>query len=198
MVEHHGYFSDDEDRPQTPRAKRIAYARDKQHVRLALTSIARHGYYVFDELLTEGAGLLDYLAVGPLRTVAIVVRPDKGRVGFGHSEDEILLDSEPFEDDPLSQAQQLADDIDLRLPDMPEDTGHLVCFTHTDFELDENRKPPLGTTPVWELPWALDPEGREVMLTPADIEEIAERVQRIYGRPPIITPNRDRLWEEDF
>lgn len=196
MVDHSDFYADDEPRKGVLRAKRIASARHKEHVRLALTSVARHGYFVFDELVTEDAGILDFLAVGPLRAVAITVRHDEGCVGFGGSEDEITLDGKPFKDDPIAQSRELADEIDSHITGMPEDTGSLICFTQADFEIDENRKPPLGATPIWELPWALDPEGRETPLTPADIEEIAEKVQRVYGRPPIITPNRDRLWEE--
>jgi hypothetical protein len=191
MVEPHGFLNDEGDRPKTAREQRIARAKDKERVRLALGSIARHGYYVFDELITEDAGSLDFLAVGPLGVVVISVRHDEGYVSRGTAEDEVRLDGEPFEDDPLRQVQELSEEIDITLFGGAGSIGTLVCFPRVDFEVDEARKPPLGTTSVWELPWALDPEGEEEVLTPADVEEIAERVREVYGRPPIVTPERE-------
>ena len=191
IVEHHGFLNDEGNRPKTARERRIARAKDIEHVRLALSSTARHGYYVFDELITEEAGSLDFLAVGPLGVVVIPVRSDEGYVSSGRAEDEILLDGEPFEDDPFRQARELTEEIDMALFEGAGDIGTLVCFTRAHFEVDHERKPPLGTTPVWELPWALDPEEQEERLNPADVEEIAEKVQKIYGRPPIVTPQRE-------
>lgn len=191
MVEHHGFLNDGEDCPKTVRERRIARARDKEHVRLALNATARHGYYVFDEIITENAGALDFLAVGPVGLVVIPVRHDEGYLSRGQTGDEILLNEASFEDDPFRQARELAEDIDIALFAGDGVIGTLVCFPRAEFELDEERKPPLGTTSVWELPWALDPEGEEEVLNPADIEEIAERVQQVYGRPPIVIPLRE-------
>jgi hypothetical protein len=191
LMEQHGFLDDEERRPRTARERRIALAREKEHVRLALSSIAPHGYYVFDEIITENAGLLDYLVVGALGVVVIIVRYDEGCVGFGRDENEILLDGKPFVDDPFSQAAELVEELSANLLGGDVEITGIVCFPRADFEVDENRKPPLGTTPVWELPWALDPEGEEETLTPADVEEIAEKVQKIYGRPPIVMPQRE-------
>ncbi len=195
VADNHDFLQDRGDPLRNAQERRVAVARETEHVRLALRSVSRHGYYVFDALATEEAGLLDYAAVGPLGLIAILVRTDRGCVGFGACKDEILLDGKPFDDDPFEQARELTTALDTELFDDCGDVWGIVCFLHATFELDEERKPPLGTTPLWELSWALDPEGREMLFTPADIEEIAEKVQRVYGRPPIITPNRDRLWE---
>jgi hypothetical protein len=191
IVKHHGFLNDEGDRPKTARERRIARAKDIEHVRLALSSTARHGYYLFDELITEEAGSLDFLAVGPLGVVVIPVRFDEGCVSSGRTEDEILLDGEPFEDDPFRQARELTEEIDMALFGGAGDIGTLVCFTRAHFQVDHERKPPLGTTPVWELSWALDPKEQEEKLNPADVVDIAERVQEIYGRPPIIAPQRE-------
>ncbi len=195
MADNHDFLQGRSEFPRNAQERRIAEAREIEHVRLALRSTSWNGYYVFDSLVTEEAGILDYAAVGPLGLIAILVRIDRGCVGFDASKDEILLDGKLFDDDPFEQARELTAALDKTLFDDCGEVRGMVCFLHASFELDEERKPPLGTTPLWELSWALDPEGREVMHTSADIEEIAERVQRVYGRPPIITPNRDRLWE---
>lgn len=198
VVGNRNFLQDENALPRNAQERRIAAARETEYVRLALRSICRHGYYVFDNLIAEGTGILDYMAAGPLGLIAILVRTDQGCVGFGQRKGEIMLDGKPFEDDPFEQARQLTAAIDKALFDDCGDVRGIVCFPYASFELDEERKPPAGTTPLWELSWALDPEDRETMLTPADIKEIAEKVQRVYGRPPIVTPNRDRLWEEGF
>jgi len=44
-----------------------------------------------------------------------------------------------------------------------------------------------GVCKVWTLAWTLDPEDDEE-LTPADAAELAEEVERVYGRPPFARP----------
>ena len=60
------------------REERIERARRKDLVRTALRSAAAHGYYIFDELLTEEAGMIDFLAVGPVGACVVVVRDEPG------------------------------------------------------------------------------------------------------------------------
>lgn len=196
MAERYGFRDDKGGTPKDARGWRLARARDKQHLRLALSSLARHGYYVFDEVITEHAGSIDFLAVGSVAVVVILMRSEAGYVSRGSYPHKLLLDGKPFDDDPLVQAAELGDEVSANLfEEAGREIASLVCFTRADFELDEERRPPMGTSPIWELPWALDPEGQEENLTPADIEEIAEKVQKVYGRPPIVTPSRDQEWE---
>lgn len=187
----HGFFEEEERHPRTAREERISRAKDKEHVRLALGSTARHGYYIFDELITENSGLIDFLVVGSMGVIVVVLRFDAGHISRGASQEQALIDGKAFEDDPYSQGQELSEEVDEAVFNGLGEVYSIACFPRCEFELDEERKPPLGTTPVWELPLALDPEGKEEGLTPADIEEIAEKVQEVYGRPPIATPQRD-------
>jgi hypothetical protein len=101
----------------------------------------------------------------------------------------LLLDGKPFEDDPRRQAQELAEDVSQKVFKGQRNVSSMICFLHAQLEVKDHEIP-LGTTPLWELPWALDPEG-EVILTPADIEEITDKIQQIYGRPPIIAPQSE-------
>ena len=183
-----GFMSGEEDILRTPREKRIALAREKQMVRSALLSTARHGYYVFDELITEEAGIIDFLAVGPLSACAILVRSEMGYISLGPNRVRLQIDGRDLEDDPHEQGSTLVDDVDERVFEHTYNTHLLICFLYAELELDENNLVPRGTTPIWELPWALDPEGVE-NLNPAQIEEIAEKVQEVYGRPPIVRPD---------
>ena len=181
-------MSGEQDVPRTPREKRIALAREKQMVRSALLSTARHGYYVFDELITEEAGIIDFLVVGPLSTCAILVRSDRGYLSLDRSRDVLQLDGKDLDEDPRQQGSTLVDDVDERVFDNAYNTRLLICYLYAQLEMDENNLIPHGTTPIWELPWALDPEGVE-NLNKAEIEEIAEKVQEVYGRPPIVRPD---------
>lgn len=186
-MEQPDFMSGEEDIPRTQREKRLALAREKQMVRSALMSAARHGYYVFDELITDDAGIIDFFAVGPLTACAVLVRSDRGYISWDKGRNKLLIDGRDFEDDPHQQASGLVDDVDRKVFGNDYSIRFLICFMNTEFEVDENRLPPYATTPVWELPWALDPEGEE-NLNRARIEEIVEKVQEVYGRPPIIRP----------
>lgn len=197
-MEQHGFWGEDSNKLGTTRDERLTRDREKGYIRLALGSVAEHGYYVFDEVLTESAGMLDYLALGPPGIIAILVRFDEGYVSRMRNSSGVLLDGKLFDDDPLQQLGEIALQLSESLTDGDLGIDGIVCLTRATFELDEERKPPLPTTPIWELPKALDPTGEEEQFTPADIEEIAEKIQRVYGRPPIVTPNRDRLWEGGF
>lgn len=187
MVERHDPMSGEDEEPRTQRERRLALAREKQMVRAALQSAALHGYYVFDELITEEAGIIDFLVVGPLDVISVVVRPDRGYVSLDKQSNTLLLDGRPFEDNPYEQGLQIAADVDKRIFEGNHDSGYIVCFIYAPLEVDEDNQIPHATTPIWELPWALDPEGVENLDT-AQIEEIAEKVQQVYDRPPIIRP----------
>lgn len=175
--------------PRGARERRIARAEEKERVRSAMRSAARHGYYVFDDLTTDEAGMIDYLAVGPPGVFLIPVREEEGRVSLGADGERLLLDGRPFEDDPYRQADELAADASRKLFEGRRDVTCLTCFTKATVEVRDREIPP-GTTPLWELPWALDPEGLE-NLSPAEVEEIAARVERAYGRPPFVRPERE-------
>jgi len=188
IVEQHGFLEGEGDQQKTAREQRIARAKEKELMRSALCSTARYGCYVFDELITEEAGIIDFLVVGPQDVSAIVVRSDRGYVSLVKERDLLLIDGERFEDDPYDQGRFLVRDVNTKVFDQTYSVKYLICFLYAQLEIDENRQIPSGTTPLWELPWALDPEGEENLT--ADIEEIAEKVQKVYGRPPIVTPQK--------
>ena len=187
-MEQQDFMSGEQDVPRTPREKRVALAREKQMVRSALLSAARHGYYAFDELITEDAGLIDFLVVGPLFASVILVLSERGRVRLDRDRDVLQLDGRDLEEDPREWGSALVDDVDKKVFENTYNTRLLICYLYAELEPDENNLVPHGTTPIWELPWALDPEGVE-NLNSAQIEEIAEKIQEVYGRPPIVRPD---------
>ena len=74
MLERRGLMGDDEERSLGARETRLRRASDKELTRSAMRSAARYGYFVFDDLATDEAGLIDYLTVGPPDVTVIVVR----------------------------------------------------------------------------------------------------------------------------
>lgn len=168
------------------KTRRIELSNKRELVRAALRSTGAHGYYVFDELVTEHAGTMDYLAVGPLEAAVIVVRQNPGVVSADR-DGELLIDGRRFADDPREQARELSQDISSRVFGAEDRVEYFICFTEARLMVDKDNQYPRSTTPLMDLAWALDPEG-EQNLTPADIEEIAEKVEDAYGRPPFVRP----------
>lgn len=156
-------------------------------MRSALRSAAVHGYYVFDELMTEEAGMIDFLAVGPLGACVVVVRDEEGNV-TADVDGTLYLDGHRFEDDPKRQAEDLAADVTATLEGTGAHAYHIVCFTRAElYYLGENVDEVLrGVCPTWDL--ALPFASAAAEHTPADVAELADRIQKGYGRPPFVTP----------
>ena len=168
------------------REERIARAERWEHVRLALRSAAAHGYYVFDELITEGAGMIDFLAVGPVGAVVVVVRDEPGEV-TGDVDGTLYLDARPFADDPKGQAAELTEDVNARLAGSDAEAFHVVCFTRAElFYVGDERDILRGVCPTWDLPLAFEEAEKEHI--PADVAELADLIREAYGRPPFIVP----------
>jgi len=169
------------------REKRIAGAERRELVRSALRSAAAHGYYVFDELMTEEAGMIDFLAVGPVGACVIVVRDEEGNV-TADVDGTLYLDGRRFEDGPKLQADELGDDVDAKLESSGVKTRNVICFTRAElYYLGENPDEVLrGVCPIWDLALAFAEATEEY--SPADVAELAEEVERAYGRPPFVRP----------
>ncbi len=176
------------ERPRlSAREQRIAWGERWEHVRLALRSAAIHGYYVFEGLMTENAGMIDFLAVGPLGACVVVVRDEDGDV-TADTNGALYLDGRRFEDDPKSQADEQGDDVSRRLRLSGVQTHNIICFMRAELyylgdDPDEVLK---GVCPTWDLPLSFSNAPTEH--TPADVAEIADRVQEVYGRPPFVVP----------
>lgn len=171
----------------TARERRIARDIRTERVRASLRAVSeRHGYYMFDELMTEDEGKLDFLAVGPPGAVAIVVRDESGTVSV--TEDgELLLDNRPFDEDPQVQVEALGKDVLARVSGSRNTLDTLVCFPRAEVEYPENLELMRGVCKLWTLSWTLEPEDQG-RLSPADVAELADEVERVYGRPPFARP----------
>ncbi len=155
-------------------------------MRAALSAAGPLGCYVFDELVTDEAGKIDYLVVGPLSVCAVIVRDEHGVVKAAPDRT-LLVDGRPLEDDPRRQASELTDDLVEKLSGFDPPIASLICFTNAELEPGDDPSLMRGTCTLWTLSWNLDPEGEEE-LTATDIEELAERIEQAYGRPPFVSP----------
>lgn len=180
---------------QSLRERRIARDAERERVRAALRFGASYGYYVFDELVSEDAGTLDYLAVGALGMCAIIIREDEGIFIADPYNYEWYLNGYPFEDDPRQQKIELTDDLKNRLrgarpphtKEIPVDS--MICLTRAEIHYStDNSEAYKGTTDLWNLTLAFDEEQEK--LTPEDVEAVAREVERAYSRPPFVRPDQ--------
>lgn len=174
------------------REERIERARRKDLVRSALRSATAHGYYIFDELLTEEAGMIDFLAVGPVGACVVVVRDEPGDV-TADVDGTLYLDGRRFEDDPKRQAGELEDEVTAKLEGTDAQCYDIICFTRAElFYLGDDPGAVLkGICPIWDLPLSF--AGAEENHTPADVAEIADHIQEVYGRPPFVVPEEENI-----
>lgn len=160
-------------------------------MRLALRSAAAHGYYVFDELMTEEAGMIDFLAVGPVGIIVVVVRDDAGKV-TADVDGTLYIDGRPFEDSPNAQGLDLVEDVYAKLSRDDKTVYHVICFTRAElFYLGEDEDVLRGVSPTWDLPLAFSEAERD--LTPADVADLADLMREAYDRPPFIVPEEGEL-----
>jgi hypothetical protein len=154
------------------RRRRIAHAEGRERVRSAIRPLAREGYYAFEDLLTDEAGAVDQLLVGPNGVHAVVVRSDRGAVWQRHSERRYYLDpsggaidaatgatiysSRPFEEDLEQVVAALSADLRRKLFGGGGPVFHQLCFTEAQLAFGADPDCPHGGTPpdlttVWHM-----------------------------------------------
>jgi hypothetical protein len=138
--------------------------------------------------MTEESGAIDFLAVGPLGTVVVIVRDEEGVVSAAE-DGELLLDRRPFEEDPHQHVNELADDVIERVPKANGIALTQICFTRAQVEYPEELGPLQGVCTTWTLAWPFDDRSEEER-SHADVTALAEEVERVYGRPPFARPAR--------
>ncbi len=154
------------------RRRRIAHAERRERVRSAIGPLAREGYYAFEDLLTDEAGAVDQLLVGPNGVHAVVVRSDRGAVWRRHSERRYYLDpsggtteaatgatiysGRPFEEDLEQMVVALTADLRRKLFGGVGPVFHQLCFTEAQLAFGADPDCPHGGTPpdlttVWHM-----------------------------------------------
>lgn len=186
--------ADREARVEEIKRRRLAEAESKERVRSALKALSTRGYYIFDEIVSDSAGIADHLAVGPWGAcIVVVIDHGKGRVDRDRRTDRLLFNRRTFEEDPDERGTELVHDIGSKLFGERGPILFIVCFTSADTERGERNDYPPGSPCVWDLAGELTRE-RPPDLCPEEVEVIAERVRLIYGREPYVRPTET---EED-
>ena len=170
------------------REQRINRQTDYERVRSALRAGAANGCYVFDALMTDEAGLLDYLVVGPYGISAIVVRSERGDVKADPDTHELLIIRAPFADDPRRQVTDLLDDVARKLARQDIPIFFRMCFTRAEIKDSGNPEAEKGLCQTWGLPKMF--EDIEAVLEPEDVDELARAIESIYARPPFVRPGQ--------
>lgn len=178
---------------QSARENRIARDTEREQVRSALRFGASYGYYVFDELVTEDAGTLDYLAVGALGMCAIIIREGEGVLVQDPYSHEWYWNGYPFEDDPRQQETEMTDDLKSRLRGAQTHTKKIpvesiICVSGGEIHSNGSDNSYSGITDLMTLPLVVFGQGED-RLTPEDIDALASEVERVYRRPPFVRPD---------
>lgn len=168
------------------REQRINRQTDYERVRSALRAGAANGCYVFDALMTDESGLLDYLIVGPDGVTAVVVRDEHGDVKADPDTHELHIIRSPFEDDPRRQVKDQLEDVERRLNRTDVPTFRLICFTRAEIKDSGNPEADRGLYQTWGVPKIFGEE--EEVLNPEDVDELARSIESIYARPPFVRP----------
>lgn len=168
------------------REQRINRQTDYERVRSALRAGAANGCYVFDALMTDEAGLLDYLVVGTYGITAIVVRGEHGDLRVDPETHELHIIRSPFADDPRRQVMDLLEDVARKLSRTDVPIFFAMCFTRAEFQYSDNPEAERGIYQTWGLPRMF--EDREEVLESEDVDELARSIESIYARPPFVRP----------
>jgi len=206
----YGYYDTAEWREGAAKARavRISRARGREKMRSALLPLPAHGYFVFEDLLTDGAGAVDFLAVGPGGIHYAALVPHEGSVWRREEDDRlywgresVLLDAEtderdwyggPFEEDLDAMIRALGEDVASKV--YGGEGGSLfpyLCFTEARLHVSGG-KHPRGVVSVWDLAYQisltdLTGYGRH-NLPPEEVERFAAVIEEAYGRPPWLVP----------
>ena len=160
-------------------------------MRLALRSAAAHGYFVFDELMTEDAGMIDFLAVGPTGPCVVVVRDEPGTV-VADVDSTLYLNGRSFADDPNSQGEDLGEDVYAKLGEGEYVVHHVICFTRANLKYAGDDVNVLqGICPTLDLPLSFS--DAPVDHTPGEVRELADLVREAYGRSPFVVPEEGEI-----
>ncbi|MDP9437571.1 MAG: hypothetical protein M3P49_02315 [Actinomycetota bacterium] len=190
------------------RTMRISHARGREKMRSALLPLPAHGYFVFEDLLTDEAGAVDFLAVGPGGIHYAALVPHEGSV-WRHEQDDrlywgqesVLLDAEtderdwyggPFEEDLDAMIRALGEDVASKV--YGGEGGSLfpyLCFTEARLHVSDG-KHPRGVVSVWDLAYQISitdlAEYGRHNLPPEEVERFAAVIEETYGRPPWLVP----------
>ena len=187
--------------------RRINEANAREKVRAALTPLADEGYFAFELLTTEEAGIIDQLVVGRTSVTLVVVMAQEGLVWEDEGTGRLLWGrqsrtdpatgrtrwwGEPFEEDPHQVINAMREDAQRRIFGGPGPVWGHLCFTEAELGEREDGADPAGAVSVWDLaeriPRGPAPVEGQEYFDPDEVAELARKVRDAYGREPWLKP----------
>jgi hypothetical protein len=135
--------------------------------------------------------MIDFLAVGPMGPCIIVVRDEPGTV-VADIDSTLYLDGRTFADDPISQGEELVEDVYARLGERDYVVHHVICFTQANLQYAGDEVDVLrGVCPTLDLPLSFAEAPQDH--TAAEVAELADLIREAYARPPFVVPQEGEL-----
>lgn len=188
------------------REKRLKAGRDRHNIRLALSSLAPKGTYVFEDLMTE-QGAIDFLTLSRSGMHVVLVWTDEGFVWRDPSTDVIIYAERTSGVDPESGYKRLWGDPLPENPDIiaseiarayhkevgvvhGEGSWSIHCFTRAEIQRPSDyANRPHGMSATIDLATYIDwQDESEFTITEDRVHELAAITEEVYSRKPIVRP----------
>lgn len=149
--------------------RRRAHARGKRQLRSALGRFGGLGYWAFEDVPTDGFGVIDQLLVGPRGVLAVRLMGHPGYVSHGTDlswwpppRPGRAPERRPFEEDPHEVAISQVSEVAGRVRGLPWEEGDgwsltwpphyfALCFTEAEVVPDEAGGGPPAVCDVWNI-----------------------------------------------
>ena len=186
--------------------KRLKAGTDRQNVRVALSTLASKGTYVFEDLMTE-EGPIDFLTLSRSGMHMVLLWTDEGYVWRDTSTDVIIHAEETLGWDPQTGYEKLLGDPLPENPDViitevtracrrevgvakDEGVWKIHCFTRAEIQRpSEYTNNPHGMcAPIDLATWIDWKDESEFTMTEDRVHELAAITEEVYSRKPIVRP----------
>jgi hypothetical protein len=184
---------------------RIKAGHDRQNIRVALSSLAYKGAYVFDDIVTE-AGPVDFLVITSAGIYKIYTMMHEGTVWRDRAQGIIIHSDRPPEINPETGKETLSGDplpenpdiyskeidetyareVDLKSTDR---YWTMYCFTRARILKQGLKEAPMNVCPLMDMTrWITVHSEQQKPLPEGRVHELADITEEVYSRSPIVRP----------
>lgn len=190
-------------RTTADRARAAAGEQGERATNEALRAAADEGCYIFRSLREPSAGDIDHLVVGPGGITLVETKANRGTLTWsGDPDAPMLMDGAPMPRDPLAQMQRQMDAFERRFSRSPISEGPrarplteilgtggthwLWCFSRARVPGGRRTSRPHLATPASIATRIME---QPVLFESEQVDYIAGRIKRAYGREPEFRPS---------
>lgn len=185
--------------------QRIKAGQDRQNIRVALSSLAHKGAYVFEDIMTE-AGAVNFLVITRAGIYKIYTMMNEGAVWRDQAQGIIVHSDQPPREhpetgeewlwgDPLPENPDIyskeidetyAREVDLKSTDR---YWTMYCFTRARILKQGLKEAPMNMCPLMDMTrWITVHSDQQKPLPEGRIHELADITEGVYSRSPIVRP----------